>query len=134
MAGRISSGATQIASHQGVGAVSWITYADRLMEFPTALLGVALGVVLLPSLSGAQAGEDKARYSELLDWGLRLVLLLALPCAVALLVFPAPLVATYLFDRFHSSFAIALFAMATTLVSLATLPFLKASADGLDRE
>lgn len=85
---------TQIASHQGVGAVSWITYADRLMEFPTALLGVALGVVLLPSLSGAQAAEDKLRYSALLDWGLRLVLLLALPCAVALLVFAAPMVAT----------------------------------------
>ena len=46
---------TQIASHVGVGAVSWLTYADRLMEFPTALLGVALGVVLLPQLSAAQA-------------------------------------------------------------------------------
>lgn len=85
---------TQIASHQGVGAVSWITYADRLMEFPTALLGVALGVVLLPSLSAAQAGGETRRYSDLLDWGLRLVLLLAFPCAVALLVFPAPMVAT----------------------------------------
>ena len=47
---------------------------------------------------------------------------------------PAPLVASYLFDRFHSSFAIALFAMATTLISLATLPFLKESAGRLDRE
>ena len=51
---------TQIASHVGVGAVSWLTYADRLMEFPTALLGVALGVVLLPQLSAAQAREDDA--------------------------------------------------------------------------
>ena len=84
---------TQIASHIGVGAVSWLTYADRLMEFPTALLGVALGVVLLPQLSSAQANDDSAAYSGLLDWGLRLVLLLALPCAVALLVFPRPLVA-----------------------------------------
>jgi putative peptidoglycan lipid II flippase len=42
---------TQIATHVAVGAVSWLTYADRLMEFPTALLGVALGVVLLPQLS-----------------------------------------------------------------------------------
>ncbi len=49
---------TQIASHVGVGAVSWLTYADRLMEFPTALLGVALGVVLLPQLSAAQARDD----------------------------------------------------------------------------
>ena len=84
---------TQIASHQGVGAVSWLTYADRLMEFPTALLGVALGVILLPQLAAAQAKDDAATYSGLLDWGLRLVLLLALPCAVALLVFPRPLVA-----------------------------------------
>ena len=84
---------TQIASHQGVGAVSWLTYADRLMEFPTALLGVALGVILLPQLSAAQARSDVKVYSGLLDWGLRLVLLLALPCAVALLVFPKPMVA-----------------------------------------
>jgi putative peptidoglycan lipid II flippase len=84
---------TQIASHQGVGAVSWITYADRLMEFPTGLLGVALGVVLLPQLSAAKSDVDPGRYSDLLDWGLRLVVLLALPCAVALLVFPVPLIA-----------------------------------------
>jgi putative peptidoglycan lipid II flippase len=83
---------THIASHLGVGAVSWLTYADRLMEFPTALLGVALGVVLLPQLSAAQARDDHAAYSGMLDWGLRLVLLLALPCAVALLVFPKALV------------------------------------------
>ena len=89
---------TQIASHQGVGAVSWLDYADRLMEFPTALLGVALGVVLIPQLSAAQARGDAAAYSGMLDWGLRLVLLLALPCAVALLVFPKALVAT-LFQR-----------------------------------
>jgi putative peptidoglycan lipid II flippase len=84
---------TQIASHVGVGAVSWLTFADRLMEFPTALLGVALGVVLLPQLSAAQAGADSGRYAGLLDWGLRLVVLFALPCAAALLVFPEPLVA-----------------------------------------
>jgi putative peptidoglycan lipid II flippase len=83
---------TQIASHVAVGAVSWLTYADRLMEFPTALLGVALGVVLLPQLSAAQAREDGEAFSRMLDWGLRLVLLLALPCALALLLFPSGLV------------------------------------------
>ena len=83
---------TQIASHLAVGAVSWLTYADRLMEFPTALLGVAMGVVLLPQLSAAQARDDAADFSGMLDWGLRLVLLLALPCALALLIFPVGLV------------------------------------------
>ncbi len=84
---------TQIASHVAVGAVSWLTYADRLMEFPTALLGVALGVVLLPQLSAARGRQDEQGYSDMLDWGLRLVLLLALPCALALLLFPRGLLA-----------------------------------------
>ena len=83
---------TQIASHVAVGAVSWLTYADRLMEFPTALLGVAMGVVLLPQLSAAQARQDTAAYSGMVDWGLRLVLMLALPSALALLLFPVGLV------------------------------------------
>lgn len=84
---------TQIASHLAAGSVSWITYADRLMEFPTAMLGVAMGVVLMPQLALARASGDAEAYSGMLDWGLRLVVLLALPCAVALLVFPKPLVA-----------------------------------------
>jgi putative peptidoglycan lipid II flippase len=83
---------TQIASHLTTGSVSWLTYADRLMEFPTAILGVALGVVLMPQLAAAKATGDSERYSAMLDWGLRLVLLLALPCAAALLVFSQPLV------------------------------------------
>jgi putative peptidoglycan lipid II flippase len=83
---------TQIASHLAPGSVSWITYADRLMEFPTALLGVALGVVLMPQLALARAAGDTAKYSAMLDWGLRLVVLLAVPCAVALIAFARPLV------------------------------------------
>ncbi|MEY3887665.1 MAG: putative peptidoglycan biosynthesis protein MurJ [Pseudomonadota bacterium] len=83
---------TQIASHLAPGSVSWLTYADRLMEFPTAILGVALGAVLMPQLAAARANGDQAEYGAMLDWGLRLVLLLALPCAVALLTFSQPLI------------------------------------------
>jgi putative peptidoglycan lipid II flippase len=85
---------TQIASHLQAGSVSWLTYADRLMEFPTALLGVALGVVLMPQLAASRAANDNDKYSAMLDWGLRLVVLLAVPSAVALLTFAQPLVAT----------------------------------------
>ena len=84
---------TQISSHLGEGATSWLNYADRLMEFPIGLLGVALAAVLTPQLSAAQASGETGRYSRLLDWGLRMVMLLALPCAVALLVFAEPLTA-----------------------------------------
>ncbi len=85
---------TQIASYLAPGSVTWLFYADRLMEFPTALLGVALGVVLTPQLAAARAANDAARYSAMLDWGLRLVVVLAVPASVALLVFAQPLVAT----------------------------------------
>lgn len=84
----------QIASHLTPGSVSWMSYAERLMEFPTAMLGVALGVVLTPQLVAAKAADDADQYSAMLDWGLRLVVLLAVPCTVALLVFAQPLVAT----------------------------------------
>ena len=84
---------TQLASHLATGSVSWLTYADRLMEFPTSLLGVALGVVLIPQLSAARARGDMAGYSGMIDWGLRLVVLQTLPCAMALLVFAEPLIA-----------------------------------------
>ncbi|GAB3088784.1 murein biosynthesis integral membrane protein MurJ [Cupriavidus yeoncheonensis] len=82
---------TNIASRLAAGSVSYLTYADRLMEFPTALLGVALGTILLPSLSKASAQDNRDEYSGLLDWGLRLTFLLAVPCAVGLYVFGAPL-------------------------------------------
>jgi putative peptidoglycan lipid II flippase len=84
---------TQIASHLATGSVSWLTYADRLMEFPTAMLGVALGVVLMPQLAAAKAAGSDQKYSDMIDWGLRLVVLLAIPSAVALLTFAQPLVA-----------------------------------------
>ncbi|MGV1044838.1 murein biosynthesis integral membrane protein MurJ [Limnohabitans sp.] len=83
---------TQIASHLAPGSVSWLSYSDLLMEFPTAMLGVALGAVLMPQLAAARAAGNVSRYAEMLDWGLRLVVLLALPCAAALLVFAEPLV------------------------------------------
>jgi putative peptidoglycan lipid II flippase len=84
---------THIASRIGPGAVSWVSYGDRLMEFPTAMLGVALGTVLLPSLSRASAAGRTDEYAALLDWGLRLAVLLALPCMAGLALMAEPLTA-----------------------------------------
>lgn len=95
---------TQLGALLGDGMISWITYADRLMEFPSALLGVALGTVLLPSLARHHSDADHAQYSGLLDWGLRLAVLLALPAAVALALLALPLVATlYGYGRFSAA-------------------------------
>ena len=88
---------TIFASYLPSGSVSWLFYADRLMEFPTGLLGAALGTILLPSLVSHHAAGDEDRYSDLLDWGLRLTLVLTLPAAVAMAVAGVPLVSTLFF-------------------------------------
>jgi putative peptidoglycan lipid II flippase len=94
---------TNIASRLQTGSVSWLSYADRLMEFPTALLGVALGTVLLPSLSKANAKNDLVHAGELLIWGLQLTFLLAAPCAIALFIFGEPLAAVlYHYGKFNA--------------------------------
>lgn len=83
---------TIFASFLISGSVSWMYYADRLMELPSGVLGVALGTILLPSLAKSVAKGDSKEYSRLMDWGLRLSLLLALPCAVALGILSKPLI------------------------------------------
>ncbi len=86
---------TIFASLLAAGSVSWLYYADRLMEFPSGMLGVALGTILLPSLSKHYADASHDEYSKLLDWGLRLTFLLALPAALALGMIAVPLLATF---------------------------------------
>jgi putative peptidoglycan lipid II flippase len=94
---------TIFASFLVSGSVSWLYYADRLMEFPAGMLGVALGTILLPSLSKYHADANEAEYAKLLDWGLRLTFLLAVPSAAALAVLALPLVAAlFHYGRFTS--------------------------------
>lgn len=81
------------ASFLITGSISWLYYADRLMELPAGVLGVAVGTILLPSLSRYHAAANRAEYSRLLDWGLRVTVLLAAPAAVALAVLALPLIA-----------------------------------------
>jgi len=96
--GQISILLNQIfASYLQTGSISWLYYADRLMELPAGVLGVAVGTILLPSLSKYHATANQAEYSRLLDWGMRITVLLAVPAAVALAVLALPLV-TMLFQ------------------------------------
>jgi putative peptidoglycan lipid II flippase len=95
---------TIFASYLPTGSVSWLYYADRLMELPAGMLGVALGTILLPSLSKYHADANREEYARLLDWGLRLTVLLALPAAAALAVLALPLVTSlFQYGRFTSA-------------------------------
>ncbi|KAF7598667.1 MAG: murein biosynthesis integral membrane protein MurJ [Candidatus Dactylopiibacterium carminicum] len=85
---------TAFASWLPTGSVSWLNYADRLMEFPMGILGAALGTILLPSLSKLRAANDAEGFSATLDWGLRVALLLTAPAAVGMMLLAVPLAAT----------------------------------------
>jgi len=85
---------TIFASFLVAGSVSWMYYADRLMELPSGVLGVALGTILLPTLAKTYANRDRHEYSRILDWGLRLCFLLVLPCTLALAILAEPLTVT----------------------------------------
>ena len=99
---------TVFASLLPSGSVSWLYYADRLMEFPSGLLGAALGTILLPSLSRAHARASREDYQALLDWGLRLTVLLTLPAAAGMALLAEPLVSTlFLHGAFDAQDALA---------------------------
>lgn len=85
---------TIIASFLIAGSVSWLYYAERLLEFPLGVFGVALSTVILPSLSAHHSNARSEDFSRALDWGLRLGLLIAVPAALSLLLLAEPLLWT----------------------------------------
>ncbi|MBW8367612.1 MAG: murein biosynthesis integral membrane protein MurJ [Arenimonas sp.] len=89
---------TMFASLLVDGSQSWLYYSDRLVEFPLGLFGVALATVILPHLSRRSADGDGAGYADALDWGLRTVLLVAVPAALGLALLAEPLSIT-MFER-----------------------------------
>jgi putative peptidoglycan lipid II flippase len=82
------------------GSQSWLYYSDRLIEFPLGIFGVALGTVILPHLSRRHADTDAEGYGAALDWGLRTVLLLAVPAALGLALLAEPMAIT-MYERGH---------------------------------
>ncbi len=85
---------TVVASFLVTGSVSWLYYADRLMEFPLGVLAIAFATVILPRLSRQHASGDGEAFSGTLDWGLRWVLLVGAPAAAALFILAGPLLGT----------------------------------------
>ena len=90
---------TIFASYLQSGSITWMYYADRMTELPTGVLGVALGTILLPTLSKYAGGRNPREFSKLLDWGLRLCCLLAAPAALGLAMLSFPLIATMFMNK-----------------------------------
>jgi putative peptidoglycan lipid II flippase len=89
---------TLLASFLETGSVSWLYYADRLVEFPLGIFGISLGIVILPALAGEFARGSADTFARNLDWALRWVVLIAAPATVGLMLLAGPMLAT-LFQR-----------------------------------
>ena len=92
---------TVFASFLEKGSVSWLYYADRLMEFPAGVLGVALSTIFLPALSSSFAKKNKKEFNFLLNWSTKLGLLVSIPAAAGIAVLSIPLISTlFLYGKF----------------------------------
>ncbi|RLU00061.1 MAG: murein biosynthesis integral membrane protein MurJ, partial [Ketobacter sp.] len=85
---------TVLASFLVDGSVSWLYYSDRLMELPLGVFGIAIATVILPSLSRKHASQSAEAFSKTMDWAVRMVLLIGVPAALALVVLASPLLVT----------------------------------------
>ncbi|MDG1164954.1 MAG: murein biosynthesis integral membrane protein MurJ [Porticoccaceae bacterium] len=85
---------TMLATFLPTGSVSWLYYSDRLSELPLGVFAVAIATVILPNLSRHHAADSKQAYSETLDWALKMVLIIAVPAAAALVLLAEPILVT----------------------------------------
>lgn len=95
---------TGIASLLADGSMTWLYFADRLVEFPLGVFSIALATVILPSLSSQHARETPDEFSATLAWAVRLVCLIVIPASVALFALAGPLtVAIYHYGQYRAS-------------------------------
>ena len=120
---------TLIASFLVTGSISWLYYADRLMEFPLGVFSVALATVILPGLAAHHATESIERFAATLDWALRLTIIVVAPATVALMMLAGPLtVAIFHYGEFNAEdvrmSSLALMAYATGLMGFSLVKVL----------
>lgn len=89
---------TMIASFLGTGAISWLYYSDRLLEFPLGLFGIAIATVILPTLSRNHVSKDKQAFAANIDWAVKMVCCLGIPAATGLFMLAEPMLLT-IFQR-----------------------------------
>jgi putative peptidoglycan lipid II flippase len=113
---------TMLASTLMTGSISWLYYADRLLELPIGLVAVALGTVLLPNLSRLASAGDSRGFSATLEWGMRVGILLGLPAAAALYLLALPLVASLFYHGEMTALDARMAALALQAFAVGLLP------------
>jgi putative peptidoglycan lipid II flippase len=107
-----------IASFLPDGSVGWLFYSDRLVELPLGVFAIAIATVIMPSLSRQHSAQSVDSFSRTLDWAIRLILLIALPAALALIILAEPIILTLfqhgkltLHDALMSSYSLQAYAL-----------------------
>ena len=113
---------TLLASFLVTGSISWLYYSDRLMEFPVGVFGIALGTVILPSLSRQHAADSPVQFSSTLDWGMRWVFLICVPASVGLIALAQPLISTIFFHGDFTRNGVGMAARSLVAFSVGLLP------------
>jgi len=86
------------ASFMQDGSVSWLYSAERMTELPLGLIGVAIGTVILPSLSARHAEQDQAKFRKMIDWAAKVIVMVGVPASIALFMLSTPIIQA-LFQR-----------------------------------
>ncbi len=115
---------TLIASFLVTGSISWLYYSDRLMEFPLGVFGIALATVILPNLSRHHAADSGARFSAMLEWAIRLVILIAVPAAAGLFVLAEPILTTIFYGGRFAANDVAMAGMSLMAYSFGLVGFI----------
>ena len=115
---------TLIASFLVTGSIAWLYYSDRMVEFPLGVFGIALATVILPGLSGRHAKGEGAGFSQMLDWALRLVVLIAVPASVGLAVLATPILTTLFNYGDFGSYDVAMASRSLVAYSVGLLGFI----------
>ena len=86
------------ASFMQDGSVSWLYSAERMTELPLGLIGVAIGTVILPSLSARHAEQDQNKFRGMIDWAAKIIVMVGIPASIALFMLSTPIIQA-LFQR-----------------------------------
>ncbi|HEY6644463.1 murein biosynthesis integral membrane protein MurJ [Povalibacter sp.] len=112
---------TGIASLLADGSMTWLYFADRLVEFPLGVFSIALATVILPALSKHHATQSSKDFAATLDWAIRLVCLIVIPASVALFVLAGPLTVAIYQRREFTAFDVEMTQLALMAFSFALL-------------
>lgn len=123
---------TLIASFLVTGSISWLYYADRLLEFPLGLFGIGIATVILPSLSKLHSSADPKAFSQTLDWGIRIISLMGWPALAGLMILAQPIIMVlFMRGEFDQSEVIQVsYALFAYLSGLVSFMFIKVLAPG----